>query len=289
MDDRENLAPNFLLIGAGKSATTSLASQLAQHPDVFVTRPKEPHYFSLEYGRGLPWYLDLFREAGGRRMRGEASITYSQATLWPGVAERISSTLGPDCRLIYIMRRPVEALASHVFHDLSRGHLPAGAKLQDHIYPGSPYVDARRYEMQIREYLAFFDRKNFLFLTYEDYIEDPQGVLSTIFRFLGVDDAFAAADMEPRNVSAGQRRKPAWFRALRSLRRRYEWLRLPGFLRDVAGGLSASGSQAVEAPTLSADDERRIWALVGDDVERLSTLVGRDMTRFWNVPSGRPD
>ena len=284
MDRRQDPAPNFLLIGAGKSATTSIAAQIAQHPDVFVTRPKEPHYFSLNYGKGLSWYLDLFKEAGTCRMRGEASITYSQATQWPGVAERIFRTLGPDCRLIYIMRHPVHALASHFFHDLSRGHLPADARIEDHIFPGSAYIDARRYNAQISEYLGHFDKKNFLFLAYEDYIEDPESTLSAIFRFLDVDAAFTAHDMTPRNVSAGQLRKPKWFRALRSLRRRYERVRLPGFLRVFVREMSAAGSRAVEVPKLSRDDERRIWALVGDDVARLSTTIERDMVRFWNGP-----
>ena len=42
--------PNFLVIGAGRSGTTALVEGLRSHPKVFVTEPKEPHYFAL-HGR----------------------------------------------------------------------------------------------------------------------------------------------------------------------------------------------------------------------------------------------
>lgn len=287
MNNEERPGPNFLLIGAGKSATTSIAAQIAQHPDVFVTTPKEPHYFSFEHAKGRSWYLSLFEGAEACRARGEASVTYSQVTQWPGVAGRILDEIGPDCRFIYVMRHPVHGLVSHVFHDLSRGHLPLGSRTRDHIVPGSRYVDARRYDMQISEYLKYFRKENFLFLTYEDYRSDPQRVLAEIFRFLGVDEAVLVSDMAPRNVSAGQMRKPAWYRMLRSLRGGRKWLRLPGPLRALARDLTTSGSQSVPRPVLTPDEETLVWSLVADDVERLSTTMGRDMMQFWNTAAAR--
>lgn len=284
MDSKEKPGPNFLLIGAGKSATTSIAAQIAQHPDVFVTTPKEPHYFSFEYAKGPSWYLSLFEGSGACQARGEASVTYSQVTQWPGVAERILNDIGPDCRFIYIMRHPVHGLVSHIFHDLSRGHIPLGSRIQDQLVPGSRYIDARRYGMQIAEYLKYFRKENFLFLTYEDYRSDPQRTLAEIFRFLEVDDAFMAADMAPRNVSAGQVRKPAWYRMLRSLRGERKWLRLPAPLQSLSRRMAASGSRAVPRPELTAEEMARVWALVADDVERLSRTIGRDMRQFWDPP-----
>ena len=45
--------PSFLILGAAKSGTTSLAAYLGQHPDVFVPAKKEPNYFALQ-GRTVP-------------------------------------------------------------------------------------------------------------------------------------------------------------------------------------------------------------------------------------------
>jgi hypothetical protein len=47
------MLPNFLIIGAGKSGTTSLASQFAQHPEIFICPGKEPQFFDLNWNRGL--------------------------------------------------------------------------------------------------------------------------------------------------------------------------------------------------------------------------------------------
>ena len=42
------LLPNFFIIGANKSGTTSLHRYLGQHPQVFFSRMKEPSYYTFE-------------------------------------------------------------------------------------------------------------------------------------------------------------------------------------------------------------------------------------------------
>ena len=39
--------PQFLIIGAARSGTTALYQHLVTHPGLFLTTPKEPHYFAL--------------------------------------------------------------------------------------------------------------------------------------------------------------------------------------------------------------------------------------------------
>ncbi len=58
--------PDFIVIGAMKSATTTLHEQLARQPGLFMSRPKEPNFFSdnENYARGWGWYSSLFRAAG---------------------------------------------------------------------------------------------------------------------------------------------------------------------------------------------------------------------------------
>src|SRR5690606_7778793 len=59
--------PNFVVIGAMKSATTTLAMQLAAQEGVFVSDPKEPNFFSNDeiYSKGMSWYESLFAGAEG--------------------------------------------------------------------------------------------------------------------------------------------------------------------------------------------------------------------------------
>ena len=79
------MLPNFLVIGAAKSATTSLCELLGQHPDVFILDPKEPHFFTRHYELGWKWYKSLFSNAGSYERIGEGSTSYSQKGLYPGL------------------------------------------------------------------------------------------------------------------------------------------------------------------------------------------------------------
>ncbi len=116
------VVPNFLVAGAARAGTTALIEGLRLHPDVFVTQPKEPHYFAYH---GLPiefkgpgddqWvnkvvvndlekYLGLFSAAGDTPARGDGSVT----TLY--FADRAAGEIlrvNPEMRIIVLLREPV--------------------------------------------------------------------------------------------------------------------------------------------------------------------------------------
>ena len=64
---------DFIIIGAAKSATTRLQTQLQSDPAVYMPDP-ELHYFSREYDRGQDWYLSHFTEEGLGRTVGEGRV-----------------------------------------------------------------------------------------------------------------------------------------------------------------------------------------------------------------------
>ena len=77
------IRPNYFVIGAPKAGTTSLCSHLGAHPDVFMSDPKEPQFFSHNLHRGYEWYASLFESASGHAAVGEGSTTYSSTGIWP--------------------------------------------------------------------------------------------------------------------------------------------------------------------------------------------------------------
>jgi hypothetical protein len=177
--------PNFIVIGAMKAGTTSLHAYLGDHPDVFVSEPKELHFFveSRNWTKGLDWYFDHFAESGSFAARGETSVTYSKCSEFPGVARRMSSVL-PDVRIVYVVRDPIDRMRSHYLHDVAAGveHLP----IHEALLTRPKYVEASSYGLQLAQYLECFDRDRIHVLSSESLRDRPSDTLSALFRFLEV-------------------------------------------------------------------------------------------------------
>jgi len=208
--------PHFIIIGAMKGGTTSLFNYLAQHPQILETQKKEVHYFDNNYDRGEPWYRAHFPLRESIRsgyITGEASPLY---LFNPLVAHRIRQ-LVPNARLIAMLRNPTERAISHYFHEVRRGREPLSLMealhqeetrmrevVQNRDYQSMTYIHTSykqrgKYKEQLERYLACFPREHLLLVNSEDFFEKPQDVLSTVFRFIGVDDAFEVGDLHPRN------------------------------------------------------------------------------------------
>ena len=218
--------PDFIMIGAMKSGTTTLHRHMSRHPRVFVSRPKEPQFFSRDhkYARGMSWYRSLFAEAGEEQVCGEASTCYSRWPHYGDVPGRIASHL-PDVKLIYLMRHPVERAYSHYRHEM-RIHRQRVVSFERALREYPEIFDASLYARQIEQYLRHFPLERMLLLTFDDLKENPQATMDRIHRFLGIEpvplsakasDRFGEADEDLANKRFIQfrealRRTPGWHR-----------------------------------------------------------------------------
>jgi hypothetical protein len=182
--------PDFLILGAMKAGTTTLYGYLARHPDIFLSTPKEPQFFSREpiFARGLDWYRGLFAGAGPEQVCGEASTCYSRWPHFGDVATRIAKHL-PDAKLIYQMRHPVDRAYSHYAH-LMQERLVRGSGpwivFEEALETIPEILDASLYAVQIRQYLEHFDRSRMLLTTLDDLRARPAETLVEAQRFLGL-------------------------------------------------------------------------------------------------------
>ena len=113
---RLRMLPDFVIIGAQKSGTSSLYDFVVQHPAILPAAKKELHYFSLGYKKGEYWYRLRFPiRASQKLLSGEASPIY---LFYPMVPGRMKKLL-PDVKLIVILRNPVDRAYSH-YHDTKR-------------------------------------------------------------------------------------------------------------------------------------------------------------------------
>lgn len=193
---------DFLIIGAQKSGTTSLANQLSSHDKISISVPKEPHFFSknVDWKESISEYHSLFSDFNSN-ICGEASTTYTFSPDFGDVANRIYE-YNPDIKLIYIMRHPVERIISQYSHDIVKANNPPGSI--ESILSDSTYINRSRYGMQLKPYLNRFSRKQILLLIFEEYINNTLYTLENVSSFLGVDfSSFPKQlDMRARNVTS---------------------------------------------------------------------------------------
>jgi hypothetical protein len=200
-------SPNFFVVGAAKSGTTALYHGLLRHEDVYLTTPKEPHFFAYladpvalghlysDETAARQRYGELFAGVDGEAAIGDASAT----NLVVGGAAEVIAREVPDARIVALLRHPVDRAFSHWWHfrvaggeDLAdfaealRQEEPRAAAGRVFTYR---YLGWGRYTSQLRPYIERFGRERVLVHLYDDLCADAGAVLRETFRFLGVDDS----------------------------------------------------------------------------------------------------
>lgn len=266
--------PTFLVIGAMRSGTTSLAHALRAHPEVFVPRQKELHFFDWNWERGVAWYRERLAPGAGRAAVGEATPMYMY---YPDALDRMAETV-PDARLIAILRNPVDRAYSHYWFNRSlriedRPFAEALAREPTAVPPGSErhnvmYVDMGRYVLQLRAVCNRFPRESLHVVLFDEFMERPEEIFRDVCRFLGVAGAVAPgfSDVTSNGYAEYRSRvlqKVAWWappavrRAIRRLNRR-----------------------TVSYPRMDDGIRRELAARLAADVDELGTWLGRDLS-MW--------
>jgi hypothetical protein len=200
--------PNFFIVGAQKAGTTSLYHYLNQHPQVYMSPRKEPHFFEgmhSEFRRPgrrstpvstLAEYQALFEVASDERAIGEASASYLYSPRAPGL---IKDSV-PDARIIAILRNPADRAYSNFLYCVQVGREPLGnfaealqaeeARTRDKWGPLWYYKQKGFYYAQVKRYFDTFGRDRVGVWLYEDLRNDTFGILGEVFRFLGIDERF---------------------------------------------------------------------------------------------------
>jgi len=264
------LLPDYIIIGAMKCGTSTLAAQLGAQDGLFMTDPKEPNFFSDSdiYARGLDWYSALFAGAAPDDLRGEASTHYTKRPDYPDVIARLTAT-GARPRLIYMIRNPLERVVSHYMHEWSEGTISCDLGTALHRCPA--LIDYSCYGDQIAPWAAQFGTENILPLSLEALQKDHRAVLNAAGAFLGRPDLVWQDDKERINASADRIRKLPFQDILINnpvaimLRRTL----IPQRLRDNI----RQSRQMRERPTLTAADRAMLERRFARDYLKLKSIL----------------
>ena len=212
--------PNFIIIGAAKSATTTLTTILSKHPDIFISKPKEPKVFGRYYNTGWDWYASRFSEGQDSALRGEGSTMYtSQMKAFENTPELMHQYL-PKLKLIYIVRHPLDRIVSQWRHYRGRhSDCPDFSDFMDSKKLRRLIIGCSMYYQQLSRFREFYPDKQIHCMTFEDLLSDPKKSLRSTLKFLGVKPKIkkllnANGDL-PRVNEAGDKgrayvEKPKW-------------------------------------------------------------------------------
>lgn len=315
--------PDFLVAGAPKAGTTALHVALARHPQLYLSRTKEPKFFLadgrppvLAKGPGdarttrqLVWrradYEALFDPAPPGALLGESTPFY----LYDAAAQARIAALIPDVRLICVLRDPIDRAHSNWAHLWSAGLEPeadfvAAARLEDRRRaagwaPFWRYLGLGRYGEQLASLWSRFPREHTLVLRYQDLREQPVATLDRICAFLGVDTG-ALTEVPAENVtthastSTANRLVATLLRITTDVDHRLPVSPLGPVNRALSRHLQRE--QRPRQP-LTPDQREALLPDIVEDVRRLEALTGerfghwldahRDGRRSALVPQGR--
>lgn len=297
--------PTFVAAGAARSGSTAVIEGLRRHPDVFVTQPKEPHYFAfaghpVEFTgpgdaetinqvavTGTAAHLRLYPgDSGAYRALGEGSVS----TLY--YAERSISAirrLGADMRVVLLLREPAaRAWSSHQYLRV-RGYEPVVDFLQavgleaervsanwHHLWH---YTRMSRYAESVGAFLAAFGPERVRVWLYEDLQRNYGTLVDDVLAFVGVAPARSLGGGATRaNVSGSARHagaQKAMHGAPRQPALKVSLKRVVPF--GIRERIRSANLQAVGAPE---SVHRSLGPRFASDVSALANLLGRPLTEW---------
>lgn len=310
---RKKVLPNFFIVGAAKAGTTSFAEYLGQHPQVYMSPVKEPHYFCTDIEsrhilekvqpeeyfsvqplrkrhalcvRQAAHYEQLFAAAGDAKAVGEASVSYFYSECAP---RRIAAEI-TDPKILIFLRNPVERAYSHFKMDLALGISCTDDFLEavriDHASPQKGwgishlYVELGLYVPQLRRFLDSFPADRLKICVYDDYQSDVRPTLIEILSFLGVDQTLRQISVDAKHGET--QRQPAFTKidAL-SETRPYRMLRaaVPPLVRSKMKKMLSRKPRKLRVSEFNA-----LIPYFREDIYELSSLLGRDLSH-WLVPA----
>ncbi|AEH44613.1 sulfotransferase [Thermodesulfatator indicus DSM 15286] len=196
------MLPNFIIAGAAKSGSSTLYFYLGRHPEILMSKEKEPAYFTKYWGKkDLKWYESQFDHWNGEKAIGEATVEYM---VDEHASERIYKVI-TNVKLIFIMRNPVDRAWSHYWHRVKMGEETRSFEdVIRSVKDGNLNEYIVRYGMyatHIRRFLKFFPKTQMKFIILEEFSKEPSKFFGEIFRFLGVDDSFNIEYVEKKNAA----------------------------------------------------------------------------------------
>lgn len=275
--------PHFIIVGAMKSGTSTLAHYLENQNGIFMPSD-EVHFFDAFGGyadrweKGLKWYSGLFDEAKEIDILGEKTPTYCYLKETPKL---IKQTI-PEVKLIWIFRNPIDRTYSNYWHAVRSGSETRTfryavenekERIKEDIFKG--YVQRSIYIDQIENYVHYFDLRNMYFTTLESLKSNLPKTLKEVCEFIG-------ADIQELNLpeEKTKAKNSAYFPKFMSIRRcTHDVFGKRSIVSKIERKLNKKKNPGY--PPMETDLRKRLIDTFTEPNRKLSALTGLN-TEEWN-------
>lgn len=212
--------PDFIIPGAMKAGTTTLARYLEQHKNICFSLPKEPGVFLNKgyegrnpdfrgpgFASAQEAFENCFREARTGQLLGEGTVAYFSAPESPD----LFCSANPDIKAIFLLRDPAKRTQS-AFH-YSRSIFEEKAATMDiafeeelggkreNYWPTLRHLDYSSYSGHLDRWKSNLKPGNMLLLEFEEFVREPLAGLTNICTFLEVAPPEELPEGEKTNVT----------------------------------------------------------------------------------------
>ena len=304
--------PNFFIVGAAKAGTTSLYHYLEQHPEIYMSPIKEPHYFSkdmrcenfsfelrpnccsldmkkyllkselekrhIAYIENKSDYLQLFRDVDDEKAIGEISSGY----LYSHTAANEIYNFNPNAKIVILLRNPSERAFSHwsmamrIYYDRMYGKTFYEAVEEDQHTIEKKWGKAHLY-IELGMYYEQVKRYLDLFPKEQVLILLNEDLKSNSEQLL--NKLFAFLEVEPISIDTKKRHNAAELPRHIIVSKMVRDFQIGRFLpKKLKSKIRKFIYTRENLPTLTFEDREYLSRYFNDDIKKLEKLIDRDLS-----------
>lgn len=288
--------PNFLIVGAAKSGTTSMFEYLGQHPEVFTPGVKEPGFLidDSQFNHVSNWteYQKIFSKADSYKVVCESSTTYLYE---PSAIKNIKNYLGDDLRILIMLRNPIDmsySLWKHRRREVSEEldfftaieswtKRKESSKFRRNRYINDwNYIGRASYFDQVKRYLdSFVDVKVLIF---EEFKSDIPGSFKDVCEFLDVSpDATISFDLKNESFKPKYEGVQKFLTQRNPIKELIKKVIPLKYLVPLKFKFENFNKTKDDSVSLSAEERVELSKYFKEDIKKLSELLERDLSECW--------
>lgn len=274
---------DFIIIGAQKSATTTLGNIFRSHPHVSFCKQKEPNYFNRQknWSEHLDQYHSLF-EQKENCIYGEGSVSYSMYPHYDVKLWEVLHEYNPNMKFIYLVRKPIDRIISAYMHSFERGYQKGTIEEEMQTSNYNYFTDVTKYFFQISPFIEKFGRDKVLIFDFDDFNKNRNDAVKKVADFLSLDfNLFSDFGANHKNASVGgkktHRTNDKYIGALKSAGKIFP----KSFRQFIFNKLFVRNSFSAK-PKLSVETQRRILNDLENDIQQLEKLMNKDFSQ-WRI------